>query len=205
MRADSNEQTSGYSRTSEWLRDLSPATVSHLRVCHSELIFFNGRMNLISPRTELNADLVHFSDAILASRQIISLTKCRIFHDIGSGNGIPGIVMALLYPDIRVSLIDADARKVEFLKHIIARLELKNADTIHARLEDLESGTVKCAISRGFASISKALLMSRKAAALGCEFYHLKGPSWSKELAEVPSQILAHWEPEKVTDYSLPT
>lgn len=192
-------------RISEWFPDLSTHTVTALRAFHSELIYFNGRMNLISSRTERIADSIHFADAILGSRAIFSAAAgVTEIYDIGSGNGIPGIVFSLLYQNVKVVLVDADARKTEFMKHCAARLSLSNCHTKHARLEDLGEASVHCAMSRGFSSISKTLVWSRKCMAPGGQYFHFKGKSWSTELAEIPSQVLAHWDPQHLCNYNLP-
>jgi 16S rRNA (guanine527-N7)-methyltransferase len=193
-----------YWRIPKWFPELSPEAVASLRAYHSELIYFNGRMNLISPRTEKTADLVHIADGILGSRAVLAMTKKKEIFDLGSGNGVPGIIMAMLDPTRSIRLVDADARKIEFLKHCIGRLGLKNCTTIHGRLEDLTVNTINAAVSRGFASVSKSLLLARRACTIGCEYFHFKGHGWATEVAEIPSQILAAWDPRHVSDYVLP-
>lgn len=193
-----------YWRIPKWFPDLTEKTHLLLRSYLSELIHFNGRMNLISPRTEKFADQIHFADGILGSRIVLGMTAAPEIYDIGSGNGIPGLILATLDQGRRVILVDADARKIEFLKHCISRLGIKNCSTIHARLEDLPQRSIHCVVNRAFASISKSLLLSRKAAAEDCSFFHFKGHSWSSEVADIPSQILASWDPMHVKDYALP-
>ena len=191
-------------RIPKWFPDLTPEAQTQLRAYHSELIYFNGRMNLISPRTEKEADLIHVADGIMGGRVVLGLTKKSEIFDLGSGNGVPGLIMAIIEPRRQFRLVDADARKIEFLKHCIGRLGLKNVSTVHGRLEDVTPGSVHAAVSRGFASVSKSLLMARKACAQGCEFFHFKGQGWASEVAEMPSQILAAWDPRHVSDYTLP-
>ncbi len=191
-------------RIDRWFPDLSAHTREQLKIYHNELIFFNGRMSLISPRTERIADLVHFADGIMGSRIVAGRMKVKEIFDLGSGNGIPGLVLATLNPDKMVRLVEADGRKIEFLKHCITKIGLKNCSTVHARLEDLKESVIKSATTRGLATISKALLLTRRCAATGCDFFHFKGQSWTKELAEIPSQVLASWDPHHAQDYELP-
>lgn len=193
-----------YWRIDNWFSDLNPAIRAKLKLYHSELLTFNGRMSLISPRTEKAADLIHIADGILGSRIVGARLKVKEIFDLGSGNGVPGIVFATMFPDRMVRLVEADGRKIEFLKHCIGKLELKNCSTVHARLEDLKEGVIKAAMTRGLATISKALLLTRRCAANGCDFFHFKGQSWSKEVAEIPSQVLASWDPLHGGDYTLP-
>lgn len=191
-------------RVPEWFPTLSQETLSALRAFHSELIFFNGRMNLISPKTERAADSTHFADGILGSQAIFNSTKISEIYDIGSGNGIPGIIFSILFPGTKVILVDADARKVEFMKHCISRLRLTRCSALHSRLEDLPPEKISHAMCRGFSSVSKVLISARSRIAPGGMYFHFKGPAWSSELAAIPSQVLAYWEPSHICDYKLP-
>jgi 16S rRNA (guanine527-N7)-methyltransferase len=191
-------------RIETWFKDIPSAQVAQLKAFHGELIKFNGKINLISPRTEKNADLVHFADGIIASRIILESTTQSSIYDLGSGNGIPGLVLATLAPDRKVTLVDADMRKCEFMKHSAAKAGLKNVFVLHKRLEDLDEGSVLCASTRGLAAISKCLVLARRCAGPGCQMFHLKSEAWSTEIASIPSQVLAFWTPRHLVDYKLP-
>lgn len=191
-------------RIEEWFKDLSANHISQLKIFHSELIKFNGKINLISPRTEKNADLVHFADGVIASRLILNSTTHRDIYDLGSGNGIPGLILATLAPDRHIHLVDADMRKCEFMKHVATRAGLKNTTVHHKRLEDLDDESVSCASTRGLAAIGKCLVLARKCAAPGCQMFHLKSEAWSTEIANIPSQVFAHWSAQHLVDYKLP-
>ena len=191
-------------RLDSWFPDLDPTTSALLRLYHSELLKFNGRLNLISRNTERDADEIHFADSILAAKLIHpGLVGKRVF-DIGSGNGMPGVVVALLHSDCEVVLIESDGRKCEFLKHIAHVLALKNCSVMNVRLESLRNEQLETVLSRGFATISKSLLATNRFFAKGGRFYHMKGNHWSKEIAELPSQLISYWTPELVGEYSLP-
>lgn len=204
MNASEMDSDGRYWRIDQWFPNLSEEIRAALKAYHTELLFFNSRINLISPRTEKIADLVHVADGILGSQAVLERTAAQEIFDIGSGNGIPGIVLALLDSKRSVVLIDSDSRKIEFMKHCVSRLDLPNCRVFHARFEEMPESSIKCAVSRGFASISKTLLLGRKVTAPKCEFYHFKGPAWSSEIAAIPSQIMAHWEPLHTCDYPLP-
>lgn len=203
-RTSAEEKPKKQWRLVRWFPELSEDQHRKLRMFHVELIHFNGRMNLISNRSEKEADLVHFADCLLASQSILSSTSKQEIFDIGSGNGLPGIIMAILDPSRKIIMVDKDARKIEFLKHVIGRLNLVNTLAIHARLEDLPDGSVHCAVSRGFASIGKSLVVCRRVAADDMEYFHLKSDGWVKEAAEIPPQICRFWEPKLVAKYDLP-
>ncbi len=191
-------------RVPEWFSDLSIQILDSLRAYYSELIFFNKKMNLVSPRTEEDGDLIHVADGILAAKLILGHSKHGEIYDIGSGNGVPGLIMAILAPDRTFRLVDSDTRKIEFIKHCINKLGLKNCFATHARAEELGEGIMHCGVCRGFAPIGRALLMLRKVADKGCEFYHMKGETWAREVGQLPAQVLASWEPKFLGDYELP-
>lgn len=191
-------------RMREWFPDLDPQIHEALQTFHGELIKFNLRLNLISRTTEREADEVHFADC-LSSAQLIGATGLTgPVYDVGSGNGLPGIVLGILNPQLAVQLVESDSRKCEFLKHAVHVLKLSNVQVMNVRLESLKDTNLGVGISRGFATIAKTILACNKIFRKGGKFYHLKGPSWSREIADIPSQLIAVWNPELVGEYSLP-
>ena len=73
-----------------------------------------------------------------------------------------GSDFTILSPKTHVILVESDLRKAEFLKHICATLNLKNTEILARRVETLPNESVDFAISRGFANLSKSLLVARK-------------------------------------------
>ena len=192
-------------RVPQWFPDLAPATLETLRMFHVELLKFNGRLNLISRNTERDADETHFADAILALRALPQLSQAKRVLDVGSGNGIPGLIFAILHPQSSIQLVESDARKCEFMKHAAHLLKLTQVEVLNQRLEALAPvATGTTGLSRGFATVSKTCILSNKVFPVGSTFYHMKGNSWSSEIAEIPSQLIAFWKPELVAEYTLP-
>lgn len=195
---------SGKWRIATWFPELSTECVNALRIFYVELLKFNPKINLISRKTEPVADQVHFADSIMAGKLVLQYNKAPSILDIGSGNGFPGLVMAALAPDRSFILLDKDVRKVEFLKHSIAKMGLANVTTHNGLLEDFKSQSFNCAISRGFASLTGSLMAARKVIAPQGEYYHMKSSNWVREVAEIPTQICSVWSPRLVSDYQLP-
>jgi 16S rRNA (guanine527-N7)-methyltransferase len=192
-------------RLSKWFKDLSPETVAKLVIYHSDLIKFNKAVNLISTGTIKNAESVHLADSILASQMIAkALLPNHPVYDFGSGNGFPGLVMAILYPDLKVILVDRDKRKLEFLKHVIFTLKLANCSTEEIDVEKLPDRSVFNVVSRGFAPLPKSLILCRKSIANGGKFFHLKSDGWAGELASVPTQLFSFWNPSLLGQYRIP-
>ncbi len=191
-------------RIPEWFKDIEQDDLIRLQYYHVELLRFNKKINLISANSMFDADLVHFADSIIAGRLILKDCKCKVIYDFGSGNGFPGLVMALLDKSREFVLVEADGRKAEFLKHVVSRLEFKHVRVEVARIENLPENSVECGVSRGLAQISRSLMMTRKIFKVGGRFYHVKGDHWTVELAGIPSQLCSVWEPALLGEYRLP-
>lgn len=192
-------------RINEWFPDLSPDIKTRLKTYHTELIKGNRTVNLISPKTLFVADAVHFADSILASKIIMKSNPAidQIF-DIGSGNGFPGLVFAVLNPQVKVTLVEMDSKKCEFLKTLVKTLGLENVSVDCKNIETFPEGSIKYAMARGLGNISKNIMMTRKIVAKGGCFYHLKTEEWSIEVGEIPTQLCSLWSPSLIGEYKLP-
>lgn len=206
MTAISDEDGAGRQwRIDTWFPDLSPETRRSLRSFEETMIQFNKSINLISAKSIVHGDLVHFADCILATKIVLNDSpEMKEIYDVGSGNGFPGIVLAILAPQVKVILVESDQRKAEFLKSASASLGLNNVSVIADRIESLKGEPVSFAICRGFASLTKSLMSTRKVMPLGGKFYHMKGSNWSVEIAEIPTQLCSSWMPSVVKEYTLP-
>lgn len=192
-------------RIDEWFPDLSPETKVQLKTFHEELLKYNRTVSLISAKLVFVADALLFADSILASRAIVTNTNgIDKIYDFGSGSGFPGIVFAILFPNIQVVLVDTDVKKCEFLNHMISTLKLKNCTVENKSIEAFPESSIKFAMARGFANISRTLLMARKPMGKGSFLFHLKGEEWGMEVSEIPSQLCSLWAPSLVGEYKLP-
>lgn len=86
---------------------------------------------------------VHIADS-LAGLEIAELTAARAIADLGSGAGLPGLVVAAVLPKAQVFLVEAAARKAEFLRSAIAAMRLANAEVVWTRAEDWRDGIGRC-------------------------------------------------------------
>ena len=111
-----------------------PQIISKLLIYKKLLIKWNNSFNLTSVK---NTEIVthHFLDCLA----VIPFINSSTLLDVGTGAGLPGIVIAIVNPDIKVSLIDKVGKKITFIKRVIAELEIKNIETYHDRVELLTS------------------------------------------------------------------
>lgn len=200
----STDQTPNW-RLKTWFSDLDDKTHERLAKYFSELQKFNKVVNLISAKTLLHADAIHFADSILAANIVSkNISKSVYLYDLGSGNGFPGLVYAILNPDQKMVLMDSDERKSEFLKHVVDTLGLTNVVVQTKKIDILPANTIEQAICRGFAPLPKALLTLRKCVKKGGAVYHLKSEEWALEVSQIPSQLCSLWQPILDGEYKLP-
>ena len=79
--------------------------------------------------------LKHFYDSILVTKYF-DFNNCSSLLDIGTGAGFPGVVLALLFPNIKVTLLDSNSKKTTFLELLKEKLNINNIEIVHARAED---------------------------------------------------------------------
>jgi 16S rRNA (guanine527-N7)-methyltransferase len=189
----------------KWIPNIDPQLLQAFELYATELLRFNKAINLISPTTADKLAKVHFADCILGSQIVFKQLKgAEEIYDFGSGNGFPGLIMALLWPELKIVLIEKDQRKAEFLSHIADLLKISNATVLNKDIEDIQNGSVQFAVSRAFAPLSKALLITRHLFAKGGQYFHFKSDTWSIEMAHVPSQLFSTWKADHIGDYKLP-
>jgi len=108
--------------------------------------------------------------------------------DVGSGGGLPGVVIAIMRPDIEVSCLDAVAKKAAFVQQVAAELELPNLRGLHARVESL-AGSYEVISSRAFASLPDFFNGSVHLLAPGGVWLAMKGKVPTDELAVLPKGV----------------
>lgn len=193
-------------RLQKWFPNLSKEVIDKLAIFNRELISANDRLNLVSSKSLPHADMVHFSDALLAFEPVYKkINKNEPLYDIASGNGFPGLVIAIVYPDIQIELVEPDHRRCEFLRTVIAATGIKNASVISQQAESLDEDSVEQAICRGYTTLTKAFLALRKSFKVNSIMYFMKASDWPVEISQVPTQLCSIWSPALFHEYKLPT
>jgi 16S rRNA (guanine527-N7)-methyltransferase len=134
---------------------------------------------------------------LAASAPIPSGQSVRLL-DVGSGAGLPGIVIAICCPDIRVDCVDTVAKKIAFIRQVAATLRLSNLQGLHARVESLIQ-KYDVVSSRAFASLVDFTQWSKAALGEYGVWLAMKGKDPADELAVLPSGVsVFHVEQLKV-------
>jgi len=108
--------------------------------------------------------------------------------DVGSGAGLPGVVIAICCPEIAVTCVDTVAKKAAFLQQVAVTLKLPNLRGLHARVETLADG-YDIVSSRAFASLVDFTNWSRSALAPSGVWLAMKGKQPADELAQLPPDV----------------
>lgn len=103
------------------------------------LLAENARLGLVSPKTANTLEGSLLSPCLHFSRLAVFSPPTETVVDLGSGNGFPGIVLALLNPHLKVLLVDSQLKRCQFLEQAVNWLSLSQVEVLHARIEKLRS------------------------------------------------------------------
>jgi 16S rRNA (guanine527-N7)-methyltransferase len=110
--------------------------------------------------------------------------------DVGSGAGLPGVVLAVVEPRWHITCVDAVAKKASFIRQVAAELGLSNLQALHARVEDLSpTASFDVVTSRAFASLADFVSLTRHLVNPGGCWMAMKGKLPEDELAALPPDI----------------
>ena len=99
------------------------------------LVIWNEKINLTTILKEEDVYLKHFYDS-LSLIKVIDLNKELTLLDVGTGAGFPGIVLKIVFPNLKITLLDSMNKRISYLNEIIKELDLKDIDTVCSRAED---------------------------------------------------------------------
>ncbi len=115
--------------------NLDERQLQAFQVFYQELIDWNSRANLTAITDREQVIVKHFMDSLSVARVLHSTAPVSLL-DIGAGAGFPGIPLKIAFPVLELTLLEATRKKVDFLNHLIARLDLRDARAVQMRAED---------------------------------------------------------------------
>ncbi|MYM33016.1 16S rRNA (guanine(527)-N(7))-methyltransferase RsmG [Duganella sp. FT94W] len=178
--------------------ELSEAQVAQLLDYLALLNKWNSVYNLTSVRDPLEMVKLHLLDSLTAVSAFAGATNVL---DVGAGGGLPGMVLAISRPDMKVSMIDTVHKKTAFLNQVKAELGLSNVTVYTKKVQDLEVKTKFDVItSRAFADLSDFVNWSGHLLAEGGQYIALKGTAPAEERERLP----APWKVQKLQPLAVP-
>ena len=120
----------------KWFPDLEEETWTKLKEYTSLLREWNTKINLVSRKDTDRLEIKHLAHCLTITKFLRLMPKARLL-DVGTGGGLPGIPLAICYPEARFTLMDSIGKKVMVVEDMVKRLDLQNAEVIRARVEEL--------------------------------------------------------------------
>ncbi len=158
---------------------------------------WNKVYNLTALRDPADMLTHHLLDSLTAIAPLARHTQGQPVNvlDVGSGGGLPGVVLAICMPELNVTCVDTVAKKAAFVQQVAVSLKLANLHGLHARVESL-TDPYQVICSRAFASLPDFVNWSRTALAEGGVWMAMKGKHPQGEIDALPADVkVFHVEP----------
>lgn len=171
--------------------DVQPEQTEQLAAYLAQMRKWNRAYNLTAIRDPLQMVIRHVLDsaAVLPAMQTLTLERPRLL-DVGAGAGLPGIPLAILWPQLQVTCVDSIGKKALFMRHIQRTFGLQNLSVIEGRVEELEAEEPwPLVTSRAFAALSDFIRLTMPLLSDAGRWFAMKGRIDPGELNALPSEV----------------
>lgn len=156
---------------------------------HAMLMDWNTRMDLTAVTEEAEMIDKHYVDSLIALSVPGLIPRTGMLIDVGTGAGFPGLPLALACPELRVTLMDAQKKRLNFLQAVIDDLQVRNVTLVHARAEDgaqfpQHREKYEVAVARAVASLSVLSEYLLPFVRVGGKAVCWKGPALTDEMQQ---------------------
>jgi len=166
--------------------EVSPDAIDGLLDYMALLKEWSGTYNLVAPRERGFLLTRHLLDSL----SIAAWLQPGSLLDVGTGAGLPGLPLAIINPEMEVTLLDSAGKKIRFIRHVGRQLKLANIRPLQQRIEDqMEGGPFTNITSRAFASLQNFVEAVRPCADESTRLLAMKGAYPGPELEELPDWV----------------
>lgn len=189
--------------------DLSDEQAFQLYTYYEMLVEWNKVMNLTGITEFEEVLLKHFIDSAAISR-ITDMSKVNTVMDVGTGAGFPGMPLKIVFPHLKITLLDSLNKRIQFLNAVIEKLQLEEIETIHGRAEDFGRDAkyreqYDLCVSRAVANLSSLSEYCVPFIKVGGRFISYKAGEVEEEVTAAEKAIRTlHCEPAKIEKTELP-
>ncbi|MEE5065404.1 16S rRNA (guanine(527)-N(7))-methyltransferase RsmG [Pseudomonas alliivorans] len=170
--------------------ELTPVQHEQLLAYLALLIKWNKAYNLTAVRNPDEMVSRHLLDSLSVIPFIDSDVENERWLDVGSGGGMPGIPMAIMFPQMNVSLLDSNGKKTRFQTQVKLELKLDNLEVIHSRAETYQPDVpFNGIISRAFSSLEDFAGWTRHMGDTQTRWLAMKGLHPADELIALPTDF----------------
>ncbi|MDE2120079.1 MAG: 16S rRNA (guanine(527)-N(7))-methyltransferase RsmG [Betaproteobacteria bacterium] len=158
---------------------------------------WNQVYNLTAVREPERMLTLHLADCLAALPALDRRTPHRLL-DVGSGGGLPGLVLAIMRPQWQLVLVEAVQKKCAFLRQVAVTLALRNVQVEHQRVEQLHLPGFDCITSRALGDLAEFVRISEHLLLPGGAWAAMKGQQPDAELRALPAGLQHQVEPLEV-------
>lgn len=184
---------------------LSDKQLKQFEIYFHTLVEWNEKMNLTAITDEEDVYLKHFYDSLTPSFEFEF--KDQSLCDIGAGAGFPSIPLKIIYPELKVTIVDSLSKRITFLNHLVKELGLEHVNAIAARAEEYSIDrreSFDIVTARAVARLNILDELCLPLVKVSGYFITLKGRIWQEELKEAHNGIkILGGEVIKQADFSL--
>jgi len=185
---------------------LSDPQIASLLTYLEQLQKWNRTYNLTAIRDLEQMLVQHLFDSLAVVRPIEPIlyknTAKPVVVDVGSGGGLPGVVLAIMCPHASVHCVDTVEKKATFIRYAAGALGLSNLHAHHARIEELPAFNADIVVSRAFASLQDFATLAGKHVAQGGLLLSMKGREPQEEIAAL--QESTPWRVARIDPIKVP-
>ena len=169
--------------------EITPAQYQMLETHQCMVLDTNKKMNLTAITDPHDFAVKHIIDSLTLLPYIPA--TATTLADVGTGAGYPGLVLAIMRPDLSIVLLDSLRKRVNFLQQVVDELGLTNVECLHARAVELAGAGIMFDVctARAVASMEKLAKWVLPIVAPGGTFLAMKGPEVTKELASAEKML----------------
>ena len=189
--------------------ELSQDKIDKLIKYYELLVEKNKVMNLTAITEYKDVVIKHFADS-LSIIKAVNMSEVTNIIDFGTGAGFPGMVLKIVFPDVKITLLDSLNKRVNFLNEVITELHLKDINAIHGRAEDYAHNDIyrekyDLCVSRAVANLSTLSEYCIPYVKVGGKFVSYKAGECEEEINNAKKAVnMLGGKIEETVDFILP-
>lgn len=181
---------------------LSKKQLEQLDKYYELLIEWNEKINLTRITEYEDVYLKHFYDSLTIAK-VVDLSTKQTLCDVGTGAGFPGVVLKIVYPNLKITLVDSLQKRVNYLNEIVKELSLEDIHAIHSRGEDFKE-TFDVVTARAVANIEKLVTYTMHLVNKNGIFVAMKGNIDEELTSQVEQKLNKKYKIEQIEKFLLP-
>ena len=173
--------------------ELSETQLEQFEIFYKLVVAWNEKINLTAITSEQDFAVKHIIDSLSLWEEKKFLSVKKVI-DVGTGGGFPGIPLKIFKPELEMVLLDSLSKRIEFLKKVVAELNLKNVVCVHGRAEDFARlkdfrEQFDLATTRAVARLNIISEYCLPFVKVGGTFAALKGKKFLEEISEAKNAV----------------